>query len=242
MREVVCSHQPNHPRYQETRIHQSIIDKENNRAAFVLFEQIDTSGELENQYRYSLWFVRDREEPRQIYENHEYMKNPVYYKGSLGRDPTIGLEEILADGVVATLTPEEGGIACTLSQIKVKIGLDGKINEPEDFIEQARNLVKMIGPKLGYDFVSDMSVSGTERLKGENVTVLLWRAEDGSTYNYDTVYLVWKDKSGQLRNRTLTDSRSSQDYLSADIKTEGKEIEVDVKGRKFRVSREKLNL
>jgi hypothetical protein len=243
---VVNTRQHNHPLYQSTRIERSVIDKDNKRAAFVLFEQIDTDrctpegeGWLGDQFRYSVWFMREGEKPKQLYEDHAYMRRTKSaLTGSRGRDAHIGLERVLEDGVIAKITPRDAESAYgDLSQIQVKMTLDGKIEEPEDFVEQARNLVKRMGPKLGYDYMR-----GTERLEGENIAALVWGAENGSTYGYDTVYLVWKDKSGQLRHRTLTDSRSSKDYLSADIKTEGSDILVDVKGRKFRISREDLNL
>ncbi len=246
MNKVVKEHKHNHPLYFATRIEKSIIDKENKIAAFVLFEQIDTDrnapedeGWLGGQFRYSIWFIREGEQPKQIYEDHDYIrKSKSALTDSRGRDANIGLEGILKDGVIARITPRDAESAYgALSQTKVKITLDGRIEEPEDFIEQAKNLVKRVGPKLGYDYLRE-----TVRLEGEDIAALVWGAENGSTYGYDTVYLVWKDNSGQIRNRILTDSRSSKDYLNATIKAEDNKIVVDVKGNKFKIDKKDLDL
>lgn len=246
MNEVVSAHQHSHPLYQSTRVEKSIIDKDNKRAAFVLFEQIDTDrctpegdGWLGDQFRYSVWFVKEGQKPTQIYEDHDYIrKSKSTLTSSRGRDASIGLEEALEDGVIATITPKGAESAYgDLSQTQVKIRLDGKIEEPKDFIEQAQNLIKRVGPKLGYDYLR-----GIKRLGEDNIAALIWGAENGSTYGYDTAYLVWKDRSGQLKHNVLTDSRSSKDYLSADIKAEGGNILVDVKGRRFQISKKDLNL
>ncbi len=242
MNEVVSTHQHNHPLYEETIIHERVIDIDNKRAAFVLFEQIDTEGLLRNQFSYSVWFVKEREQPREIYEDHSYLRRSGPFGDLRGREPSIKLEEVLADGVIARITPRDGRTAFgSLSQIKVKITLDGKIQEPEDFIEQAKNLVMTIGPKLGFDY---MRVA--KRLEGENVAAMIWATENGSTYGYETVYLVWKDKSGQLRYRILRDSKRSRESLEASINTEENNILVNVEEDKstyrFRVSKKELDL
>jgi hypothetical protein len=112
--------------------------------------------------------------------------------------------------MMAQITPTDaqGG---TYDKVKVKITLDGKIKEPEDFLEAARNLVKRMGEKLGCDYLK-----GVTRLEGRDVAAMVWSAENGSTYGYDAVYVVWKDKSGKLRHSELVDSRRTKDYLSVD--------------------------
>jgi len=246
MNEIVKTHNHDHPLYQPTRIEKNIIDNNNKIAAFVLFEQIDTDrltpegeGWLGDQFRYSVWFVEEGKKPVQLYEDHAYIRNTKSaLTNSRGRDARIGLEKIVKDGVIATITPKDAESAYgDLSQVKVKISLDGKIEEPEDFMDQAKNLVKSIGPKLGYDYLKD-----NKQLSGENVAVLVWGTENGSTYGYDTVYLVWKDKNGKLNHREITDSRCSKAYLSADIKGKGKDIIVDVKGNEYEFSRKELDL
>jgi hypothetical protein len=41
-------------------------------------------------------------------------------------------------------------------------------------------------------------------------------AENGSSYGFDTLYLVWKRPSGSIGYRTIADSRASKDYLHID--------------------------
>jgi len=242
MKEVVKQHQHNHPLYKKTHIVKSIIDEKNKRAAFVLFEQIDTDkctpegrGWLGDQFRYSVWYIKGMEPAKQLYEDHSY------YGGNLsqGRDPTIGLEELLEDGVIVTITPKDATHAYgDLSQIKVKITLEGKMEEPEDFMEQARNLIKRIGHKLGYDYLSQ-----EKQLPGKNIAAIVWAAENGSTYGFDTVYLVWKDKKGEIQYKEITNSRSTKAYLQVDaIREDDKNIIVEVKGNTYKISKAELNL
>ncbi|RMF55768.1 hypothetical protein D6745_01190 [Candidatus Woesearchaeota archaeon] len=238
MDNVVRTHQHDHPLYQETRIHHQIIDSENERAAFVLFEQIDTDrctpegeGWLGDQYRYSVWYVEGNNAPRMIYEDHAWIRNSVSaLTGSRGRDASISLCELLEDGVIAEITPEgaEGG---TFAKTKVKITLDGRIEEPKDldFVEQAENLVKRIAPRLGYDYVRDV-----KRLPGRNVAAIVFGTENGSTYGFDTVYLVWENKDGELMHEVITDSKVTKDYLSiGGLREEGGKIIINVGGETY---------
>jgi len=55
-------------------------------------------------------------------------------------------------------------------------------------------------------------------------------AEDGSTYGFDTIYLVWKDKEGKINHKKLTDSRSTKDYIHIEeVKEEKDKIIVRVR-------------
>jgi len=246
MDEVVKNHQHNHPLYQPTKIEKSLIDKEKKIAAFVLFEQIDTDrltpeseGWLGDQFRYSVWYIKEGEKPKQLFEDHAYIRphTKSALTGSRGRDPSIYLKELLTDGVIAEITPENAEIGMH-TKTKVKITFDGRIEEPEDFMEQAQNLIKRIGPKLGYDWVRD-----TEQLEGKNVAAIVYGTENGSTYGYDTVYIVWKDKKGKLNHREVTDSRSTKDYLSVnEIKEDEGSIVIDVKGYAYKISKAELNM
>ncbi|MEM5831140.1 MAG: hypothetical protein QXO40_02970 [Candidatus Aenigmatarchaeota archaeon] len=120
----------------------------------------------------------------------------------------------------------------------MKIKLDGKIEEPDDFFEQAKNLVKRIGDKLGYDYLSDF-----KKLKNKNVAVAVWATENGSTYGYDTVYLVWKDKNGKINYEELTNSKIDKAYLIInELKEEGDKIIIEVKGKKYERSKRNLGI
>src|SRR3989338_1143603 len=228
---VVASHQHDLPLYRETGIAGSIVDAENRQAAFVLMEQIDTDrlshedeGWLGDQYRYSVWYLVEGQGPRQLFEDHAYIRprtaSMMTSPPSRGRDATIYLKELLPDGVVVETTPKdaEGGM---YSKVKLKVGLDGKVGEPEmDFMEQAENLVKRVAPKLGYDYIR-----GSVRLEGRYVAAITYGTENGSTYGYDTQYLVWKTADGKLRHRELL---RTEDYNCVmGIKEEGNHIIVD---------------
>jgi hypothetical protein len=140
MDRVVKSYKKYHPEYQQTQICQSIIDKENNRAAFVLFEQIDIDAWLGNQFRYSVWIMQGENKSERIYEDHAYSKSMVTFldQDGKGRDPSIELKEILNNGVNAEISLKSDKKTyyelCDLKFPKeeyqhalVKISLDGKL-------------------------------------------------------------------------------------------------------------------
>lgn len=83
MEKVVAGNQHNHPLYNtQTQVRDSKIDYENKLAAFILLEQIDTdrctphgTGWLGDQYRYSLWIVKEKSEANRVHEDHAYSKD-----------------------------------------------------------------------------------------------------------------------------------------------------------------------
>lgn len=242
MDEVVRNHQHSHSLFRETSVSSRVIDAENRRAAFVLMEQIDTDrlthegvGILGDQFRYSVWYLMEGSEPMQIYEDHDYIrKSKNAMTGTMGRDSTINLCGILTDGVLIETTPKdaEGGM---YSKVKIKVGFDGVASEPDDFMEQAKNLVKRIAPKLGYDYVR-----GSVRLEGRNVAAITYGTENGSTYGYDTQYLVWKAADGKLRYRELL---RTEDYNCViGIKEEGNQIVIETGKSKCRVDAKSIGL
>lgn len=95
---VAQQHQHNHPLYKPTRITETVIDTKEGIAAWILFEQIDTDrstedgeGWLGDQFRYSLWLIRTGQEPKQIYEDHAYIRprSKSELTGTRGRNCTI---------------------------------------------------------------------------------------------------------------------------------------------------------
>jgi len=114
MVKIVESHQHNHPLYKPTVVREWVIDEKRGVAAFILFEQIDTDrlsehseGWLGDQFRYSLWVMKRDEEPRQIYEDHAYIRpfSKSGLTGTRGRDCT--LKNLRLEGnTVKVLHPE----------------------------------------------------------------------------------------------------------------------------------------
>jgi len=84
--------------------------------------------------------------------------------------------------------------------------------------EEAKDLVDRIGPSLGCDYTSGPVFPKTRN----DVAAVRRTAEDGSDYGYDTIYLVWKTKSGAIKSKELMDSSSSKDYVHVKDVTETK--------------------
>ncbi|MCX8202221.1 MAG: hypothetical protein N3G74_00195 [Candidatus Micrarchaeota archaeon] len=99
MKKCIEEHKHCHPEYAETCIIASKIDEKNGIAAWVLFEQIDTdrnakryesSGWLGDQYRYSLWVMKNGSKPKQIYSENARIRSEINnMTGTRGRDCSI---------------------------------------------------------------------------------------------------------------------------------------------------------
>lgn len=89
--------------------------------------------------------------------------------------------------------------------------------------EEARGYINEIGPSLGYDFTYNPSFP-----KGrQDVCLVVHAAENGVSYGYDTLYLVWKDEAGHLQHRELANTKCSKDYISSSsIVVEGDTVTV----------------
>lgn len=89
--------------------------------------------------------------------------------------------------------------------------------------EEAHGYIKGIGPSLGYDFTYSPQFP-----KGrQDVCLVTHAAENGTSYGYDTLYLVWKDEDGRLRNRELANTKCSKDYISSSsIEVDGDTVTV----------------
>ncbi len=211
MEKALREHRHNHPLYEATSISAKLIDEEQGRAAFVLREQIDidrstlaSRGWLGDQFRYSVWYVSGDGNAQQLYEDHAYLGGGM----QKGRDASINLVGLEKDGVIAEISPKEAE-GVVYSKLKVKIALDGELQEPQGFEEQTKNLITRIAPRLGCDYLGAVM-----RLKGFEVGAACFTTENGSTYGYDTLYLVWKDRNGTLQHQTLMDTRLTKDYIN----------------------------
>ena len=213
MEACVRDHKRNHPLYQDPHISGSKIDKEKKVAAWVLFEQIDTDrctpdgcGWLGDQYRYSVWVMKEGSEPKRLYEDHAWKRQDVsQLTGSRGRDCRINLVELTGKGPVVEITPEnvEGG---EHAKKKVLITFGGKIEEPDNFEDQVRNKVTSIGPRLGYDYLKEC------KILNDKIAVVMWGCENGSTYGYDVLYVVRRSGSGVTAS-AIDDTRSTKNYM-----------------------------
>jgi|TARA_Y100000310_G_scaffold339470_1_gene432197 hypothetical protein len=242
MEDKVRSSPFSHPQYKPANIRSQHIDEERQRAAFVLFEQIDVDnfGWHAGQYRHSVWYVEGEADARQLYEDHAYLsvdgrRSPI--TNTLGRSSEIDLYELVEDGVIAGVVPKEAE-GSLVQKVKVKISLDGKVEEIiPDFSTQAQNYIQRVAPKLGYDWLSQ-----TELLEGRDVAAIAFDTENGSTYGYTTIYLVWKEQEGKLRHLEVTNSRSTKDNLGIrEIREEDDYVLVNVNGHDHKISRERLN-
>ncbi|MFH0803660.1 MAG: hypothetical protein V1877_00895 [Candidatus Tagabacteria bacterium] len=86
--------------------------------------------------------------------------------------------------------------------------------------KEAKSLINRIGPRLGYDYTHE-----PEFPEGRNdVCAVVHTTENGSTYGYDTVYLVWKEPDGTVKHEEIRNSRSTKDYIhikSVKVKKDG---------------------
>jgi hypothetical protein len=116
--------------------------------------------------------------------------------------------------------------------------------------DQVKRLIDQIGPHIDarYDYTYGPQFSDGRT----DVCVVKRLCEDGSSYGYDTLYVVW-EAGGSLRYRTIADSQSSKDYLHIDTVQEvGDEIVVSYSSggsfsghpwkRKFRLKKSDLGL
>lgn len=116
---------------------------------------------------------------------------------------------------------------------------EGEKENLEVKAEEAKGLIDEIGACLGYDYTYDPVYPK----KNRNVCAIRRLTENGSTYGYDTIYLVWKDKKGDLKHEEITNSRSTKDYLSVqEIKETKEDILVKVKDYEHRISKKEIGL
>jgi len=114
----------------------------------------------------------------------------------------------------------------------------GKVKLEES---EAKSLVDELGPHI--DSRYDLTYAPEFPKTREDVCAVRRMAENGSTYGYDTIYLVWKTKEGELKHEELTNSSATKDYLSVSkIEEEGENIVVEVKDRKYTRNKKDLGL
>ena len=93
--------------------------------------------------------------------------------------------------------------------------------------EETISLVDRLGPHIDsrYDYTGAPVFPEGRK----DVCAVERKAEDGSSYGFDTIYLVWR-AGEQLGYERLVDSRATKDYIHVDqVVDDGKDIVVKVR-------------
>ena len=107
-----------------------------------------------------------------------------------------------------------------LNLVRIKTNkLKNKIKMTEITNEEAKSLVDRLGPSLG---CGDFTYSPIFPETRKDICAVRRMAENGSTYGYDTIYLLWKNEEG-LNHEELINSKSTKDYIHVNKVLEGKE-------------------
>lgn len=89
---------------------------------------------------------------------------------------------------------------------------EGTTKVKELTAEEAKALVNRLGPSLGYD----LTYSPVFPKDRKDVCVVRRMAENGTTYGFDTIYLIWKNLYGSLEYDKVMDSKETKDYIFPD--------------------------
>lgn len=92
--------------------------------------------------------------------------------------------------------------------------------------EEAMGLVDQLGPSLGCGDFTEGPVFPKGR---RDVCAVRRMAENGSTFGFDTIYLVWKEPDGSLRHEEIKNSRTTKDYIHIDSVAVNEDGSVSVK-------------
>jgi hypothetical protein len=135
-----------------------------------------------------------------LFEDHAYQRADVWASHRYaGRDCSISLLELRADGVVIEAARAAGNAgAAGAAKEKFQVRFDGSIADMESFEDVARNVVERQAPRLGYDYLSSFVV-----VSGKEIAVAKFSSENGRDYGYDTLYVVWRDRAGEVQSRVV---------------------------------------
>jgi hypothetical protein len=117
-------------------------------------------------------------------------------------------------------TKEEGSVE------KVEINLrpiEKKIQD-QSFPREAREYIDAIAPSLGCDCTYDVICPEGRR----DIGAIRRLVENGSSYGYDIIYLVWRKKDGKIAAKELINSENTREYLDIKKVSENNES-IDVK-------------
>ena len=94
----------------------------------------------------------------------------------------------------------------------------------DSFLEKAEWLVELWGERRGADYLKT-----SKKLDGKRIAAVVWGTENGRSYGFDTVYLVWKPKNKEMQIKELINSRDTKDNIFIDkIYESGEYIAVKV--------------
>jgi len=89
--------------------------------------------------------------------------------------------------------------------------------------EEARNFISEVAPSLGCDFTYQPAFPQGR----QDVCAVIHAAENGNDYGYSLIYLVWKEATGKIQYKELSNTRSTKDYINfKSIEANGNEISV----------------
>lgn len=89
-------------------------------------------------------------------------------------------------------------------------------------VEEVRAFIDRVGAKLGYDHTYTPVFPEGRR----DVCAVNRMVENGSSYGYNVVYLVWGE-SGSMACKEIADTRSTKDYLDiVEVRADGNTIAV----------------
>lgn len=80
--------------------------------------------------------------------------------------------------------------------------------------QAVKELIDRVGDHI--DDRYDYTYSPTFPEGREDVCAVNRMVENGSTYGYNVVYLVWLDANGKVRYREIADTRATKDYIHID--------------------------
>lgn len=91
---------------------------------------------------------------------------------------------------------------------------------------EVESLVKRVARNLGCDYYGGSTFPKDRK----DVCAAKYTSENGSTYGYDTIYLVWKNAKGEIQHTALINSKDTKDYIHIEeVVAEDNKITVKVK-------------
>ncbi len=92
--------------------------------------------------------------------------------------------------------------------------------------EEVINFINRTAPKLG---CGDFTYSPSFPEGHDDICLVTRAVENGYSYGYSIIYLVWKNLKGEMQKYELADTRSTKDNLYyKNLRVEGSNIKFDL--------------